>query len=185
MWSRCSFSVTSKHSIAPSCAARGDDRDLALEIDEALRGSPAGRRALARPQRHRRRCAIMRLALAVVAERRVLSTAGRPIASSAAVSCVGAVDRARTARCAIAEPGDELLLDQPVLRRSPAPSGRAAPARAPARNARGLGRHVLELVGDDVDRRRRSGRAPPCRHRRRTVRAAHHVEGAAIPVSAQ
>ena len=36
MWSRCSFSVTSKHSTWPSAAARGDHRDLALERHEGF-----------------------------------------------------------------------------------------------------------------------------------------------------
>ena len=45
MWSRCSFSVTSKHSTWPSRAARGDDRDFALERHEGFEDRRLGRRA--------------------------------------------------------------------------------------------------------------------------------------------
>ena len=66
MWSRCSFSVTSKHSTWPS-AARGDHRNFALERNEGFEDRGFGGKVLPDPSGSSP-LADDRLALAVIAE---------------------------------------------------------------------------------------------------------------------
>ena len=131
MWSRCSFSVTSKHSTLPSRRARRDDRDFALERHEGLRGSRAAPPSVA-PGRGR---------IVAVADRssgpcrhsRSAASSGSPAgrcASSAARELPPAIDDRRKRRGGDAELVDEVLLDQPVLRDRQHLAGRAAPACA-------------------------------------------------------
>ena len=129
-------------------AARGDDRDLALEIDEAfedagrvLQRAPGGDRIAAFRD--------LGLALAVIAKPAGLQH-GRQAGQRDAVGQLRrAVDR-RVRRGRDLQRADEILFDQPVLRRLQ--HLRVGQDRlAPGEKGRGLRRHVLEFIGDDVD----------------------------------
>ena len=71
-----------------------------------------------------------------------------------------------------AEVAQERLLGQPVLRQRRARAGSGRTGFSVVQELEAGGRHVLEFEGDDVDRPRRSARAPPRpRRRRRCARA--------------
>ena len=157
-------------------AARGDHRHLALERDEAFQDA---RHAAQRPPR---RVGVgsthdLGLALAVVAERARLQHRRQADFGEAVGELGGTVHR-RVGRGGDAELADEILLDQPVL-------GQFQHLRvrrdllALAEERRGLGRDVLEFIGDDVDRIGEAGE-------RVFVlvvgasKGVHHLEGAGV-----
>ena len=135
--------------------ARDDDRDLLLERRRRLRGRRgfgASRPRLRRASLSgREQCAgPCRRSRGVV----VFSTAGPPISASA---------RPRSSRLATAANG-AVAMPRTVTKAFSASRSCASPARwrrdgaAPrGQELGGRGRHVLELVGDDVDRRGEGG----------------------------
>ena len=130
-------------------AARGDDRDFALEGDEAFEDHRRrAERAMERGDV--RALADQRLALAVVAEAAGLQDRGAAELGDRARERARVLD-ADEGRGLEAEAAQERLFDQPVLRQ------RERARAGPHRHARGeildrRRRHVLELEGDDVDR---------------------------------
>ena len=176
MWSRCSFSQTSKAATSPSPARGRDHGNLAHERNERLENGrppadagPCRARGRRRPRSSPGPCRHSR-------SRRVFSTAGRPTAATASSSISGrrpgrksgvARPRSRTKRFSVSR--------SCVTARARGPGSTGT--RADRQRRRG-GRHVLELVGDDV---RPRPRRRPARHRRHMPPAcAHrHLEGAA------
>ena len=130
-------------------AARRDDRDFALEGDEALEDH---RRAAERSMDRRNVGALadQRLALAVVAEAARLQDRRPAELGDRARERAGVLDpdEGRGLQAEIAQEG---LFDQPVLgqrqRARAGPDGQALGQELDRRD-----RHVLEFVGDDVDR---------------------------------
>ena len=168
MWSRCSFSVTSKLAIAPSAPRATTTETSRSNGDEAFedRGRPPIARQAAAGSAPLR---MIRLALAVIAEAAGLQDRRPADPIGAGRDRIRRIDRRRIGRDGDAELGDELLLDQAVLRdRQHARIGQHRLARRQKR--RGLRRHVLEFIGDDVDDRRRKRSSASRRHRRRWSR---------------
>jgi len=135
-------------------AARGDDGDLALEIDEAF--DDAGS-VVQRPPRGRWIAAFRDLGLAfsVIAELAGLEH-GRQTGDRDTVGQLGCAVHRRIRRGRDLQRADEILFDQPVLRRLQHLRVRQhRPALGEKRC--GLSWHVLEFVGDDIDR---PGKAP-------------------------
>ena len=129
-------------------AARGDDGDLALEIDETF--DDAGR-VVQRPPGRDRIAAFgdLGLALSVITEPAGLEHGRQPgdVDTLGQLGC--AVDRS-VRRGRDLQRADEILFDKPVLRRFQHLRVRQH-RPAPGEKGGGLGRHVLEFIGDDVD----------------------------------
>ena len=116
-----------------------------------VRKSPPRRRGLVAVADHR-------LALAIVAERRRLDHGRQPKAGNR----FGKLRRRMhggVGRGADAEPATKFFSIKPVLRDFQHLRSGSTGLRA-ARHRRGFRRHVLELVGDDIDRRARKLAAP-------------------------
>ena len=98
MWSRCSFSITSKHSIWPLRRARRHDRNLALERHEGFEDL----RLAAELVEQRDRIAAVadhHLALAVVAEAARLQHRGLADRGQRGGQPLGRIDRGEIAPC--------------------------------------------------------------------------------------
>ena len=108
--------------------------------------------------------------------------AGRPSAATRGCEVGRRVDRARTARSAMPRPATKRLLARAGPASSRAPRALGCSGARAARRSAVARRHVLELVGDDVDRRGEARRAPP-RPRRRAIVCAAATSKAGLSAS--